>query len=98
DKLRQLGTQIRPLMQQVQAADDQKQIWEEFCMRLEFGEVTTAQLYDEKLSELRNLPYRGASLDTVQTAANEIARLLSNQKARFDLLAKKARATLKALK
>jgi hypothetical protein len=92
DELRRLGQGIRPFKETTQLSADDKKVWEEFLDSLEGGEAQTAQLYDMKLYEVKYLPSSEPSLDSLKEKLDAISGQLVTQKARFDLLAKKAAA------
>lgn len=92
DELRRLGQHIRPLEETAQLSNDEKKVWDEFLDSLEGGESQTAQLYDAKLYEVTCLPSTEPSLDSLKNSLDVISAQLVTQKARFDLLAKKAAA------
>jgi hypothetical protein len=91
-ELRRLGGTIRPLEGTAQLSGGEKKVWDEFLDSLEGGESQTAQLYDAKLYEVTCLPSTVPSLDSLKENLEAITVQLVNQKARFDLLAKKAGA------
>jgi len=97
EKLGKLGKKLLPLIEDVDLSEDDQKIWKEFCSTIELREVETARLYDKKLYDFRMLAHRDISLKALIEKANDISEQLVIQKARFDLLAKKAETMLKRL-
>jgi prefoldin subunit 5 len=93
DELEQLGRELRPLLQKTdKLSEREKSTWNVLCRDLEGREEEVANLYDENLYDLRMLPSTESSLESLKVKVENIATQLTTQKARFDLLAKKARA------
>lgn len=92
DELERLGHALRPLGQDAGLSGEDLQIWDEFCVRLENREGEVALLYYEKLYDFRMLAYNENSFDALREKVEDISNQLVTQKAKFDLLAKKASA------
>ena len=93
DELQRLGQQLRSLpYDRYGMAESEKVAWDELCRNLERREGGTSTLYDTKLYELRILPHTETALEHLKAVVEEISDLLVIQKARFDHLAKLAKA------
>lgn len=91
DELQELGIALRPLGYDAHLVGADREIWEEFCTTLERREGEVADLYDKKLWDLRQLPYRMKDVELLKQMLDVTATELVAQKAKFDLLARKAK-------
>jgi hypothetical protein len=92
DQFEKLGKDLRPLREDPGLSPNDQKIWDEFCETLEQREGEVAMLYDHKLYDLRRLASDDLSLETLKQEVDQILEQLVTQKARFDLLAKRAKA------
>jgi len=92
DEFEWLGEALLPLADEINLSDEDRAIWHEFCQSLSQREGEVAYLYEVKLYELRRLKDSKRGLESLKRAVDRISNKLVTQKARFDLLAKKAEA------
>jgi hypothetical protein len=92
DQLQELGIALRPLSIDANLLGSDREIWDEFCTALEQREDEVAKLYYEELLDLRDLPNKVTDVVLLKQMLNNIATQLVTQKAKFDLLAKRARS------
>ena len=92
DEFEWLGNELAPLADELGLSQEDRDIWEEFCHSLSEREGEVAELYNSKLYDLRRLSEPQHSLDFIKDTVDHISETLVTQKAKFDLLAKKARA------
>lgn len=90
DEFERLGQELLPLADELNLAESDRAIWEEFCHSLSLREGEVAYLYEDKLYELRRLKNSKRSLESLKQEVDRISNKLVTQKAKFDLLAKKA--------
>jgi hypothetical protein len=88
DELETLGHRLRDVIRAMPAGAE-AQTLEELSQELEGRERRTAEMYSERLWDLRSLP-GNAAMQQIKDKADEIAEELVLQKAGFDLTAKKA--------
>jgi hypothetical protein len=98
DELQRLGEALRPLGQEAGLSEEDQRTWDEFCSALEQREGEVAKLYNDKLYDFRMLVYGDLSLESLKEKVKGISDQLVTQKARFDLLAKQAKATRQRLR
>jgi hypothetical protein len=96
DELERLGIQLRNALPLADPGGSGTQVLRQLSEELEGRERRTAEMYAVRLWDLRNLAFpgssSGASLEEIKRKANQISEELVLQKARFDLLAKRAEA------
>lgn len=94
DELERLGIQLRDALPPTVPGGSGMQALRQLSEELEGRERRTAEMYADSLWDLRNLAFpgspSGSSLDEIKAKADQISEELVLQKARFDLLAKRA--------
>ena len=90
DQFERLGQELLPLGDELKLPEADRAIWGEFCNSLSLREGEVAYLYEDKLYELRRLSDSRRSLESLKQVVDRITNRLVTQKAKFDLLAKKA--------
>jgi hypothetical protein len=98
DELRDKGAKLRPVVENSAGlAPDDRSALLDVISSFEYGEGETAALYNGQLYDLQTAVNNAEATGDIQNLLEAAATELSGQKAQFDLVARRAKAKLKAL-